>query len=124
MTEATVAAGAYGVQKSDKAGFRNNPKWAWSTTANKMDAVYKILEGSLQYVSIELDSAAAKVVPTKISEYAATSWVGSFDNSSADSGSFAASAIAAPTVVSVAPVVTGALSLASIGATIALVMAF
>ena len=66
VTDVTIAAAALGVQIASKAGFRNNPKWAWSPTANKMDATLKIFEGSLQYVAVELDANAARTFESKI----------------------------------------------------------
>ena len=67
VTDVTIAAApALGVQIASKAGFRNNPKWAWSPTANKMDTTLKIFEGSLQYVAVELDANAARTFESKI----------------------------------------------------------
>ena len=65
----------------------------------------------------------AKTVTTAIKDYAAYSYVGCFDNTSTDSAKFGTKALAAPSAA-VVTVTSSALSLASIGAAIALAMAF
>lgn len=89
-----------------------------------MDATLKIFEGSLQYTNLELCLDCAKTVTTAIKDYAAYSYVGCFDNTSTDSAKFGTMALAAPSTAAVSLVTTSALSLASIGAAIALAMAF
>ena len=75
-----------------------------------MDSARKILSGSLQYVSVEVDGAGAASVQAKISSYAATSWVGTYDNVSSAASAFGEKALAAAAAAAtVTAAVTGAL---------------
>ena len=51
----TVNNSTPGSALTSKAGFRNNTKWAWSSTANTIDSTGKIMSGKLQYKSTESD---------------------------------------------------------------------
>ena len=89
-----------------------------------MDATLKIFDGKIQYYSTETDAAAATAVVTAVTAYAPTAWVGACVTSTCAYGAKALAAVTQTTAAAAVVATTGSLQLASVGAAIALAMAF